>query len=140
MLKVKTTIKPSLIPMAGIGLFSSQFIPKGTIVWEYDSAQDREYTIAQYNALNNIDKEFIDTYAFKFNGKLYICVDNARFFNHSNDPNCCSVDHSALNLGFTIAKRDIQPGEELTDNYLEFGLINEDQDWHKERIKTFVNV
>ena len=40
-----------------------------------------------------------------------MCVDDARFFNHSDDPNCLEIGDN------TVARHDLQPGTELTTNY-----------------------
>jgi SET domain-containing protein len=44
--------------------------------------------------------------------------DDDRFTNHSNDPNTHMVGNHA------VATRDIQPGEELTDDYTELVVLN----------------
>lgn len=45
-----------------------------------------------------------------------LCWDNGRFVNHSFNANCLSTAYD-----FEIAIRDIQPGEQLTDDY---GYLN----------------
>ena|ERR1022692_3512102 len=90
MLKVKTTLKVS--PINGIGLFADQTITPGTIIWEYDPKHDREYTQEQFDSVTGLDKNFLEKYCFRFDGKYYLCVDNSRFFNHSQVPNCGSFD------------------------------------------------
>ena len=47
--------------------------------------------------------------------KYILCGDDARFFNHADDPNC---DDSKRDT--TLALRDIPEGEELTVNYRTF--------------------
>lgn len=126
MLQVKTYLDKSPILNAGIGLFANEFIPKGTIIWKLDDTIDRIFTEEEYQKLNDLDKEFVDIYSFMYTGKYILCIDNARFFNHSNKPNCISDANDATNLGFTIAQRDIQIGEELTDDYSTFGYSEED--------------
>ncbi len=47
-----------------------------------------------------------------------LCGDDARFFNHSDTPNC--FDFPDERGGTTVAARDIDPGEELTSDYASF--------------------
>lgn len=115
MLRVKTKIGNSNIH--GVGLFADEFIAKGTKIWEYTEGQDRILDQEGFDALNDIDRDFWNIYAFKFRGLYYLCVDNARFYNHSTEPNC--GEDSEFNT--TFAARDIQPGEELTTDYKNFG-------------------
>lgn len=130
MLRVKTTVKKSTIPGAGLGLFTEEFIPKDTIIWEFTPNIDRVYTEEEYNQIWGKDRDFLNTYCYKYNGKYYLCVDNGRFFNHSENPNCYSSDHDENNLGYTRALRDIEVGEELTDNYALMGLTEEDRKYN----------
>jgi SET domain-containing protein len=126
MLKIKTKLKESNILGAGIGLFSNEFIAKDTIIWEFTHNIDKCYTEDEFSKFNELEKEFMTTYCFMFN-KLYIlCTDNARFFNHSDTPNCYSSEFNEQSLGYTKALRDIQIGEELLDNYQAFGLNEQD--------------
>jgi SET domain-containing protein len=131
MLRVKTQLKESKIKGAGIGLFADEFIPKDTIIWEYDSKIDNAYLQEEYDKVTGLDKEFLKRYCFKYLGVYYLCVDNARFFNHSDAPNCYSADFNKINLGYTKALRDIEVGEELTDDYLGFGFTKEDKEFNK---------
>jgi SET domain-containing protein len=115
MITVKTIIHPSLI--AGIGLFADQDIPKGTVVWKYNSELDLLFSKDQIEVLSPASKKQFLNYAFldKKYDKYMLCGDDGRFFNHSEMPNC---DDSAEDI--TIALRDIQKGEELTVNYVSF--------------------
>lgn len=131
MLKVKTKLGVSTI--AGIGLFADQFIPKDTIIWEFNPPFDSKWhasIIENASEDEKLQTEFLKTYCFKFNGAYILCVDNARFFNHSNTPNCYSSDFSEKALGYTRALRDIRPGEELTDDYSAFGISEDDKSFN----------
>jgi hypothetical protein len=50
--------------------------------------------------------------------KLVLCGDDARFFNHEDEPTC--RDFPDLDGGTTVAARDIELGEELTCDYASF--------------------
>ena len=100
----------------GYGLVATQFIPEGTITWVQDSL-DRSFTPKEYNAYPALYKNILDTYSFRNNkGNYILCWDNGRFVNHSFKSNCLSTAYD-----FEIAVREIQKGEELTDDY---GYLN----------------
>jgi hypothetical protein len=100
----------------GHGVFATRFIPKGTIVWVRDDL-DRVFTPEQAAALEPVYQEILEKYSFvDSRGHIILCWDHSRFFNHSCHANCMSAGYD-----FEIAVRDIQAGEELTDDY---GTLN----------------
>ena len=106
-------------PEVGYGVVAKKFIPMGTITWVLDKF-DREFTLNEYNSLEPIYKDILETYAYKNNkGNLVLCWDNGRFVNHSFNSNCLTTAYN-----FEIAIRDIHPGEQLTDDY---GYLNIDK-------------
>ncbi|MDD7885041.1 SET domain-containing protein [Flavivirga sp. 57AJ16] len=103
----------------GYGVVATSFIPKGTITWVLDKF-DREFTTQEFDALEPIYKNILDTYAYKNNrGNLVLCWDNGRFVNHSFKSNCLTTAYN-----FELAIRDIKEGEQLTDDY---GYLNIDK-------------
>ena len=124
MLLVKTYLKESGISGAGMGCYSQEFIPEGTIIWEFNPLIDRAYLKSQVDTFTHSEKEFINTYAYMHNGIYYLCIDNGRFFNHSDNPN--TVEWPNTNSQKTLASRDIQAGEEIVSDYRFFGLTQED--------------
>ena len=115
MLCVRTKLKMSLI--SGIGLFTVERIPKGTVVWIFESNLDILLTKATVKTLSKAAQEQVANYAFldKYHQKYMLCGDDGRFFNHSENYNC---DDSKRDI--TIAVRDIEEGEELTVDYRSF--------------------
>lgn len=111
MLLVSTYVARSKIE--GNGLFAREFIPKGTLVWEFNPKFDREFTEEDLNNLPEIAKDFVKKYSYKdqVTGNYILSSDNAKFMNHSSNPN---IDIN------NKASKDIYPGEEITCNYLEF--------------------
>ena len=100
----------------GFGVVATSFIAKGTFTWVQDSL-DRVFTRKQYQAFSDSYKDILDTYTFRNKKGQYVLFwDNARFVNHSFNSNCLSSAYD-----FEIAIRDIQEGEELTDDY---GYLN----------------
>jgi uncharacterized protein len=101
----------------GIGVFATQFIPKGTVVWVLDDL-DRKFDENYVNSLDPLRQKYIFKHAYRDReGKYILCWDIAQFVNHSFRANCIST---AYNL--EIAVRDIYPGEQLTDDYGCFNL------------------
>ncbi len=115
MLRVKTKIQTS--PKHGIGLFADEFIPVGTITWQYDPQLDTAYSQEIINTLPECSKEkFMGWLYYDYNLKKYIlCADEQRYINHSS---------SGVNINskpeVDIAARDIHPGEELFCNYEDY--------------------
>ena len=100
----------------GYGVVATEFIPVGTITWVLDKL-DREFSPAEFQAMEPIYKNILDTYTFRNNqGNFVLCWDNGRFVNHSFNSNCLTTAYD-----FEIAIRDIHVGEQLTDDY---GYLN----------------
>ena len=101
----------------GLGVFATQRIRKGTRIIEYvgervsHAEADRRYE----------EKDANDSHTFLFIVDRRTVIDagvdgnDARFFNHSCDPNCEStVEKKRV---YIEAIRDIEPGAELTYDY-----------------------
>lgn len=122
MLLVKTKLEKSQIPNAGLGCFAVELIPKGTKIWEFNPDFDRVYTTKEIKGLSLLELEYLDKYSYKNNGLYYLCVDNGRFINHSEDPN--TVEDTKVQA--TYASKDIHPGEEVLSDYRTFGVNHVD--------------
>lgn len=115
MIHPKTELK-FISHSVGYGVVATEFIPKGTVTWALDKL-DREFDPEEVQHYDPLYRDILDTYCFRNNqGKLILCWDNARFVNHSFNSNCLTTAYD-----FEIAVRDIQPGEQLTDDY---GYLN----------------
>jgi len=100
----------------GYGVVAKKLIPAGTITWVLDKL-DREFSPEEFDSLEPFYQNILDTYTFRNSkGNLILCWDNGRFVNHSFNSNCLTTAYD-----FEIAIRDIQPGEQLTDDY---GYLN----------------
>jgi len=126
--KKKTKIKPKPLPLvqpfdvkkskiAGKGAFATRDIKKGERLIEYlgervthavaDARYDDHATDAHHTFLFNVNRSVIID--------AYIDGNDARFINHSCDPNCESeIERSRV---FIDAIRDIRKGEELYYDY-----------------------
>ena len=119
MLRVKTRLGLSKID--GIGLFANQFIPRDTIVWEFNPLIDLRLREDEIQTLAEGARQQVQKYSYRdeLTGLYIFCGDDARFFNHSDDPNCVDVNWGPFG-GRTIAAIDIAQGDELTCNYASF--------------------
>src|SRR3712207_9305077 len=81
MLLVRTRLGPS--PIHGIGLFAAEFIPKGTIIWEYRAGFDLRLTEEDLRRLAPPALEQVLEYSYVEGGHYILCADDARFFNHA---------------------------------------------------------
>jgi uncharacterized protein len=103
----------------GYGVVATRKIPKGTITWALDKL-DRIFSPAEIESMAPIYKQIMDKYTYRNpHGNYIFCWDNARYINHSSNANCITTAYE-----FEIAIRDIEPGEELTDDY---GYLNLDE-------------
>ncbi len=121
-----TEVKPSTIE--GFGLFAKAFIPKGTIWWaaapEDVMLLNREQYITLVNSQqNSLSKSLQHTllvysYYIEIYDVLVFCLDNARFVNHSFNPNSGGDPISQSLASMTL--RDIYPGEEILEDYTKY--------------------
>ncbi len=100
----------------GYGVFATRFIPRGTITWVRDKL-DQAFSASQVLGMDEPYQQVLDRYGYMDrNGLTILCWDHARFMNHSCDASCLSAGYD-----FEVAVRDLQEGDELTDDY---GTLN----------------
>ncbi len=100
----------------GYGVVAKKLIPRGTITWVKDDL-DRVLSTTEVERMHPEMQKQVDKYSFRNNkGQLVLCWDQAKYVNHSFHANCLSSAYD-----FEVAVRDIQPGEQLTDDY---GYLN----------------
>ena len=116
MLRVPTYVASSDI--AGMGLFAGVDLPAGTIVWEFDDRVDWRISREEFESFPDPYRSRMGHYVYLDESGIYIlCGDNAKFMNHTDDPNCDDPDGK-----YTITRRDIRADEELTCDYTQFDL------------------
>ena len=100
-------------PVHGLGVFSTQFVAKGTRVWVAHPVIDREISPSELQSLPPHVVKLIETHSEYLSGKdlFRLSADGGYYMNHSNDPNL--VDHGDE----MFACRDIQQSEELFCDY-----------------------
>lgn len=100
----------------GYGVFASSPIPKGSILYVQDQLEIR-VSPELYVKLDHASRAAVEKYSFiDPEGTRILSWDIAKYVNHSCSPNSLSTV-----WGFEIAIRDIEAGEEITDDY---GLFN----------------
>jgi SET domain-containing protein len=115
MFTVKTNLEKS--PINGLGCMAAENIPKGTIIWKFQENFDVILDDKQFNELPKIAQDFIFHFGYynKKEGGYILCMDNAKYTNHSFDPNMKMIDNIQ-----SIAIKDIKEGEEITEDYFGF--------------------
>ena len=105
-------------PMVGYGVFATEPIPRGTLVWVLDDL-DQVVPDERRMELDGGLRALLDKYAYRDEeGLSVLCWDDARYVNHDCECNCIGPRGGY----FEIAVRDIEAGEQLTDDYRYFGL------------------
>ncbi len=116
MLLVETKIGPSKIH--GIGVFATKFISKDTPIWKFAEGFDIRVSKEKVKTLAEpAKKQFLNYSYLDPKTNMYtLAFDDARFANHSDNPNVTTIV-DAHGEEVDIAARDIQEGEELTYDY-----------------------
>jgi len=121
MFVVRTSLRPSAIH--GTGVFAEEFIPKGAMVWKFHRELDLVIDKQNLEALEPATQEELQHYSW-LDTDLNVWVLSAghgAFVNHSDDPSMHWMEGGDF-YAPSYAVRDIQPGEEITDNYSAYDL------------------
>ncbi len=108
--------------IAGVGLFSAQPIAAGTLVYTCDPRTLRVLHDRELQELPPTLRERMLNYCYRGRGPhrladaWYFCIDDSRFFNHADRPNCRWLAESEC----YVAAVDIAAGTELTCDYFDF--------------------
>ena len=116
MMMVRCYLGPSEIE--GLGVFTTQPIKKGGLVWLYDERFDVSYYRDDIERAPKHFREFLERYTYEHPENpdcVVLDCDEGRFMNHADVPN---VDLSNPHRG--IATGNIAAGEELTCDYGQF--------------------
>lgn len=119
-------------PTEGKGLVCRVPVRRGEVVWNGDLADENAFFRVSISEIETWPREKQDDFlhfAFQISDDEFegcfsdrMELDAGNFFNHSCDPNCWFEPGNSHNL---IARRDIQPGEELTFDY----AMSEAHEW-----------
>jgi SET domain-containing protein len=117
MMCVKSKLAESSIH--GIGVFAAENIKKGALIWKYDSRIDKVIPKKELEKLPAVAREFTTHYGYLTDGNYILAGDNGMFVNHSEKPNLIG-EESPDGYGICRALRNIEAGEELTQDYSDF--------------------
>jgi hypothetical protein len=109
---IRTHVGPSLIH--GIGVFASEHVAAGEVVWRFDQTFDRTFSQAQFDEASSSMQAFLEMYAYRaidLSGDWVLSGDHARFLNHSDRPNTIETPFESK-AAVTIAA-----GDEITCDY-----------------------
>eukprot|EP01012_Entosiphon_sulcatum_P005901 TRINITY_DN1273_c0_g1_i1.p1 TRINITY_DN1273_c0_g1~~TRINITY_DN1273_c0_g1_i1.p1 ORF type:complete len:157 (-),score=34.90 TRINITY_DN1273_c0_g1_i1:315-785(-) len=111
----------------GLGIFAKVDLPKGTCWWTLKLNKNvLLITYDQYKQLMDSNQEgsplsqallaSVNHFGYYEGNQdaIAICMDNARFTNHSDDPNSGGDPTNPI----SVALRDIKAGEEITEDYM----------------------
>lgn len=131
---IKVVVQDS--PIDGQGVFTLEDIKEGAVVWKYDSNHDKTLSKTEFDSLSGEERELLRRVAYlsKNTGRCVYPPENdpARFTNHSKENNLSATLNAEISEEpIFIANRDIQVGEELTNDYSEFDDLSEnlEADW-----------
>ncbi|QSJ14958.1 SET domain-containing protein [Nostoc sp. UHCC 0702] len=131
MLCIKTEVKKSSIPNAGKGLFSLEFVHKGSIIFIPATIFTINQFILEEDYPEELSKadEFPMNAGMRWGGHYFLhsrethenigYIDNTGYINHASNPNLLSC------LGFFVALENINHGDELTIDYRYIGIEKE---------------
>ncbi len=94
-------------PIEGTGLVATELIPAGTVIWKA-SPDDIKLTARELRRLPREQHHLV----YQCGDRFILTVDGSQYMNHSCDPNTWWLGDET-----TVARRDIQPGEEITYDY-----------------------
>lgn len=115
MLLVKAEARRSSVH--GLGLFAVEPIKKGTPVARWTEGHDMRMTPVEWAALPHRVRDWLYIHWWtRDDGNWYGTCDDGRFTNHSTTPNMLWDDAEKT----SFACRDIEAGEELTEDYGDF--------------------
>jgi SET domain-containing protein len=113
-------LHPALIvrrsPLSGKGLFATEKIRKGTIIWIWKDENEKVYSRNQFEGFSKRYQSTLLKYGTEYNGSDLInySLDNSKYWNHSCNPNTAPTCSAMV---MDIALRDIRTGEEITFDY-----------------------
>lgn len=129
MLTVDHVVRPSAIH--GLGVFTSEYIKKGQIVWRFNPIVDHEISIEDLAALPESAVGRICRHAEFVESRMtfILCSDGDYYMNHADDPSL--IDDGTV----MIAARDLHPGCELTCDYRVVRVLDfHPENMNKERL------
>ncbi|CAM9484374.1 unnamed protein product, partial [Ectocarpus fasciculatus] len=111
-------------PGRGLGIFTKEFIPQNKLIWKFQKGANirlfkgEEAVRVHLKSLPRADAIDWLTHVYLYDGCINEILDDGKMWNHSESPNSYSGYNDDWDS--TYAKRDIEVGEELLDDYGEY--------------------
>ena len=123
MIHIKYALKKS--GLHGIGLFTAQKIKKDALIYTASPVLDLNITQAEFDLLEQKEKDEVLWWGFfdEPSQKWHVDFDVSKFINHSF--NATLAQDTNHDEAYLIATQDLEIGDELTQNYLEFESKND---------------
>lgn len=104
----------------GVGLFTDEPLAKGQLLYTASPLLDLNITPKQFDTLDEKEKKEILWWGFfdQPSQMWHVDFDVSKFINHSYTATV--TQDESHDEAYLVAARDIEAGEELTQNYLEF--------------------
>jgi SET domain-containing protein len=114
-----------MTPDKGIGVFATQFIPKGQQVYEFEGIDFTKEEVAAIldSLLSDDGRLYFLEHIYGIKDKLIFLTNDGKFVNHSDNPNVGRLPgwtYADIDHGYAL--QDIEKGEELTEDYNTFCL------------------
>jgi hypothetical protein len=115
-------------PIHGTGVFAKTWIPKGTRVWKFDWSMQICSSPNDFELYDNeaLDKALLGGFFHEPSGNFVWYRDGMDFVNHADTPfaNIAAKGWTDLEEDANYATRDIEPGEELFEDYSFWNIFN----------------
>ena len=121
MMFIKTEIQET-VTGTGKGLFSLEFVKKGSLIANFYEGEGEIMTEKEYQLEQKKGNQLIIMSAIRWVDKYFFSSDSIgpeEYINHSYEPNML------YHCGICLAKHNIKPGDELTVNYQYFLAEND---------------
>lgn len=104
----------------GIGLFADQDIKTGDVIYTASPLLDLNISNEVFEKLTQAEKDEVRYWGFWIESQKvwHVDFDMSKFINHSFEPTV--TQNPDFKDAYLVAARDINQGEELTQDYLEF--------------------
>lgn len=108
----------------GVGLFADQDISEGQLIYTASPLLDVNISKEEFNSLSDREKKEFQWWGFFIEStqKWHVDFDVSKFINHADKGEATVTQDDSREEAYLVAVRDIQKGEELTQDYLEFEL------------------
>ncbi len=109
----------------GIGLFTEENLQSGQLVYTASPLLDLNITQKEFDSLTKAEQQEILWWGFfdKSLQKWHVDFDVSKFINHSKNATLTQKD--TYTDAYLVTTREVQKGEELTQNYLEFESVDD---------------